>query len=109
MSFLESFRIAIDSLLANRLRALLTMLGIIIGVGAVIALVSFGQGVEGYVKKSFQSLGSNLLFAFTQIPPGGNPADVVPMTLSDAEAIGNPLYVPSIARIAPEYALFALV
>jgi putative ABC transport system permease protein len=46
MGILESFRLAISGLMANRLRSLLTMLGIIIGVGAVIGLVSFGQGFE---------------------------------------------------------------
>jgi putative ABC transport system permease protein len=109
MSFFESLRLALTALLANRLRALLTMLGIIIGVGAVIALVSFGQGVERYVKKTFQSIGSNLLFVFTQLPPGGNPGELKPMTVSDAEAISNPLYVPSVLRTASEYTVFAQV
>ena len=85
------------------------MLGIVIGVGAVIALVSFGQGVEKYVKERFQSLGSNLLFAFSSVPQGGNPADAKPMTMADAEAIANPLYAPSVVRAASEYAVFAIV
>lgn len=102
----ESFRIAITALTANRLRSLLTMLGIIIGVGAVIALVSFGQGVEGYVKQTFQSLGSNLLFVFSQAPRSGS-LDVRAMTNADAEAIANPLNVPSAARVAPQFSLFA--
>jgi putative ABC transport system permease protein len=109
MALIESFRLAITGLLANRLRAILTMLGIIIGVGAVIALVSFGQGVERYVKKTFQSIGSNLLFVFTQLPPGGNPAELKPMTIADAEAIGNPLFAPSVLRTASEYTVFAQV
>ncbi len=109
MTVLESIRIAIAGLAANRLRALLTMLGIIIGVGAVIALVSFGQGVERYVKQRFESIGSNLLFVFSSTPQGSNPGEVKPMTLADAEAIGNPLYVPSVARAAAEYAVFSIV
>ncbi len=109
MTILESIRIALSGLAANRLRALLTMLGIIIGVGAVIALVSFGQGVERYVKQRFESIGSNMLFVFTSTPQGNNPADVKPMTMADAESIANPLYVPSVARAAPEYDVFGLV
>ena len=64
MNLAESLRIAIDSLLINRLRAVLTTLGIIIGVGAVIGLVSLGRGVESFVQSEFQSLGSNILFVF---------------------------------------------
>jgi putative ABC transport system permease protein len=64
MTLTESIRIAIRSLLANKLRAILTMLGIIIGVGAVITLMSAGKGVEQLVEESFQSVGSNLLFIF---------------------------------------------
>jgi putative ABC transport system permease protein len=83
------------------------MLGIIIGVGAVIALVGFGQGVERYVKKQFESIGSNLLFIFTSVPPSGDPSRIKPMTMSDLDAIANPLYAPSVARASAEYAVFA--
>jgi len=48
-----------NDLLVNRLRAILTALGIIIGVGSVIGLVSVGRGVEGFVQSEFQSLGAN--------------------------------------------------
>ncbi len=109
MAIFESIRIALSGLASNRLRAVLTMLGIVIGVGAVIALVSFGQGVERFVKARFQSLGSNLLFAFPSIPQGGNAADAKPLTMDDAEAVANPLYAPSVVRAAPEYAVFAVV
>ena len=71
MNFAESARIAIDSLLVNRLRAVLTTLGIIIGVGAVIGLVSLGRGVENFVQSEFQSLGSNVLFVFSSAPASG--------------------------------------
>ena len=64
MTFGESIRIALRALLSNKLRAILTMLGIIIGVGAVITLMSVGKGVEQLVQESFQSIGSNLLFVF---------------------------------------------
>ncbi len=61
MLFNESFRMAITALMANKLRSLLTMLGIIIGVGAVIAMVSVGMGVRSNVQSSIASLGSNML------------------------------------------------
>ena len=62
MKIFEAIRIAMRALAANKLRSILTMLGIIIGVGAVIALMSIGRGVEKYVTDQFAGLGSNLLF-----------------------------------------------
>ncbi len=62
MSLLESFRLAFDALRANKLRAGLTMLGVIIGVMAVILLVSMGQGVTAEITGQVSGLGSNLLF-----------------------------------------------
>jgi putative ABC transport system permease protein len=66
--FTESVRIAINALFANKLRSLLTMLGIIIGVGAVIAMVAVGMGVTQRVTDSIASLGSNMLI----IRPGAS-------------------------------------
>ncbi len=109
MTILESIRIALSGLAANRLRALLTMLGIIIGVGAVISLVTFGQGVERYIKQRFESIGSNLMFVFTQAPPGGDSSKVKPVTLADYEMLANPAYAPSVQRVSGEYAVFAIV
>ena len=53
MKVIEAIRIAMRALAANKLRSILTMLGIIIGVGAVIALMSIGRGVEKYVTDQF--------------------------------------------------------
>jgi putative ABC transport system permease protein len=64
MSFLEAFRIATRALFANKVRSLLTMLGVIIGVSAVILLVAIGTGVQGEVTSTVQGLGSNVLFVF---------------------------------------------
>jgi len=61
MSILQAFKMAIKSILSNKLRSLLTMLGIIIGVTAVIALVALGQGATKSVTEQVQSLGTNLL------------------------------------------------
>jgi len=70
--FWESVLIALDGLQMNKLRSVLTMLGIIIGVGAVIAMVSIGLGVQQKVQNSIASLGSNLLIVTpgTNSPPG---------------------------------------
>ena len=71
MNLSENLRLALRALSANKLRALLTMLGIIIGVAAVITLLSVGQGVESFIVAEFEGLGNNLLFVF----PGQLEAD----------------------------------
>ena len=68
MLFTESVRIALTALFANKLRSILTMLGIIIGVGAVIAMVSVGMGVRSNVQSNIASLGSNMLI----VSPGSS-------------------------------------
>ncbi len=73
MNLAESFRIAVRALGANKVRSALTMLGVIIGVSAVILLVAIGTGVQGEVTGVVQGLGSNLLFVFPgQINTGGS-------------------------------------
>ena len=62
MNPIESVRVALRALGANKLRAALTMLGMIIGVGAVIALMSIGQGLQANVARQIGGLGTNLLF-----------------------------------------------
>jgi putative ABC transport system permease protein len=64
VNVVESFKIAIRALFANKVRSLLTMLGVIIGVSAVILLVAIGAGVQTQVTGAVQSLGSNVLFVF---------------------------------------------
>ena len=63
MSFSQSFRLAVKSLLTSKMRALLTMLGIIIGVAAVIVITSLGNGMQLYMNDQFEQLGSNLVQA----------------------------------------------
>ncbi len=62
MNILETFNTASTALFANKVRSILTMLGVIIGVTAVILLISIGRGVQNYITDQFQALGSNLLF-----------------------------------------------
>ena len=91
MRFLETIRIALDSLMRQKMRALLTMLGIIIGVGAVISMVAVGQGAQTAVEEQIASLGTNVLIIFpTSSMQGGvrSGAGSRPsLTLADAQAI----------------------
>ncbi len=104
MNVLESFRIAFSSLLANKLRAVLTMLGIIIGVGAVIALLALGNAIQGLVTNQLQGLGSNLIFVF----PGTSDPEInrrVPpaLTNDDVAALSDPLNVPAALAVGAQY------
>ena len=64
MNVLASSRIALRALRVNKLRSMLTMLGIIIGVGAVIAMVAIGSGAQARVAEQLQALGANMIFVF---------------------------------------------
>jgi putative ABC transport system permease protein len=110
MNISEYTRMALRALSANKLRSALTMLGIIIGVGAVITLLSVGQGVQNLIAKQLQSIGTNLLF----VVPGnlsnqdtrrgsqqGQMAELT-LTTADAEALTDPANVPDMAKVAPE-------
>lgn len=109
MSFWESFRIAISALLSNRLRSALTVLGMTIGVGAVIGLVSLGRGVEAYVASEFGALGSNLLVINSTRPASTTRTRIEPLTTVEALNIANPSVAPSVARVAAEYRLFGFI
>ena len=61
MNFTQSFRLAIKSLTTSKMRALLTMLGIIIGVGAVIVILSLGNGLTGMVQQQIDKMGINMI------------------------------------------------
>ncbi len=114
MSFTETLRIALRALTANKLRAVLTMLGIIIGVAAVIALMSIGRGVERFVTDEFQGIGSNLLFVFpggpeTQGPPQPGRNREKPLTNADVTVLSQSDRLPGVEAVAAEYTNFTLV
>jgi putative ABC transport system permease protein len=99
MNLLQSFVEALESLSANKLRSGLTILGIVIGVAAVIAMVSIGRGAEATITNSIEGIGTNLLFVFR-----GGSEDVrnpKPLTLGDANAIADPFQAPAVAGVAP--------
>ncbi len=101
MNLMESVRIAMRGLAANKMRAALTMLGIIIGVAAVISLLAAGQGVQAMVTESIQDVGSNLLFVQPGALEAGHRSRPPALTYGDAQAIADPLNVPSVAAAAP--------
>jgi len=106
MNITESIQIALRGLGANKMRSVLTMLGIIIGVGAVITLLSVGQGVEQLVTGSLQGIGSNLLFVapgnLDSLGPGGGRGGRGELTIRDADSIADPFNVPDAVAVAPE-------
>jgi putative ABC transport system permease protein len=106
---LESLQSALEGLIANKMRAGLTMLGVVIGVAAVIALLSIGQGVQESITGSITGAGSNLLFVAPGSfqmggveSPSGSAAS---MTYADALAIADSRNVPDAALVAPEFGM----
>jgi len=112
MNLITSLGVALQALAANKMRSGLTMLGIIIGISAVIVLVSVGQGVQAMVADQMQSVGSNLLF----VMPGElesssssmksnflRSANVSTLTLGDTNAIAASPDVPDVTTVAPEF------
>jgi putative ABC transport system permease protein len=108
MSILESMRLAFRALMANKLRSALTMLGIVIGVGAVITLMSAGEGVSVYIEEQFQGIGSNLLFVIpgsldeARAGPASMRGGTEELTNGDAEALRDPLRAPDVAAVSPQ-------
>jgi putative ABC transport system permease protein len=99
MSIYESLRTATTGLTTNKLRAALTMLGIIIGVASVVALMSIGEGVEATITGEIQGLGSNLLFVMADQPEDSTAP--VYLTTADASALADPFNAPALVAVAP--------
>ncbi len=101
IALLETVRMAVSTLKSNRLRSLLTMLGIVIGNSSVITLVGVGKGAQNLAENQLSNLGANVLF----VVPGNNdtrrrgvafPRNLV---LEDSNAIKE--QVPTVKRVAP--------
>ena len=88
---LASFRIALRALMVNKMRSALTMLGIIIGVGAVVAMIAVGSGAKARIEAQIASMGSNLIMVMSGSSTSGGMrfgAGTVPtLTAEDAKAI----------------------
>ncbi|MBD2356331.1 ABC transporter permease [Tolypothrix sp. FACHB-123] len=102
MNFLESIQMAGKTLLANKLRSALTMLGIVIGNASVIAMIGIGEGGQKYVSQQLESLGPNILFVLPGNQETQRISRDVPKTLvlEDAEAIAS--QVPTVANVTAE-------
>lgn len=99
MNSLASALLALESLTSNKLRSALTILGIVIGVGAVIAMLAIGTGAQNSITGSIEGIGTNLLFVIS-----GGSEDVrnpKPLTRSDAEAMMDGFQAPSVIGVAP--------
>lgn len=91
---------ALESISGNKLRSGLTVLGIVIGVAAVIAMLAVGRGAEESITGSISGIGTNLLFVFRG-DPGDNIRNPKALTLGDADALRDRFAAPSIEAVAP--------
>ncbi|HEY4409554.1 MAG TPA: ABC transporter permease, partial [Acidimicrobiia bacterium] len=103
---LDSLRVALRALRANRMRSALTMLGILIGTGAVIMLVSVGAGISDQVQAQIGKLGTNAVFVLNEKNAGGRDrggtiARQIKLTKADVRALSDPHRTPDVARISP--------
>src|SRR5258708_28275003 len=93
MNIGEAIRIALQSLWANKLRSVLTLLGVVIGVAAVIAVVTFVNGINGYVATKIFNLGADVFIDFKVSPAVTNVDPVLEgekrkdLTMADYEAV----------------------
>ncbi len=104
MNIIESFRISFRALLSNKLRAALTMLGIVIGVGAVIGMLAMGNGFQGFLTSQFDQLGIGTVYIVPFIDT--NRIDVeqtASLTSADALAIMQPGRSPAVQAMAIEW------
>ena len=90
---------ALSSLGANKLRTALALLGIVIGVAAVISTMSAGRGAQSEIISRIGALGANLLFVYPQQTPNGVQGT---LTLEDAYALLDPVSAPTVRQVAPE-------
>ena len=96
----DALRLALSALSRNLMRSILTMLGVVIGVAAVVAMVTIGTGATARITAELDDLGRNLMFARPgQMRPGASSADAPAFTLADAEALRAEL--PGLRAVAP--------
>ncbi|MDP7578640.1 MAG: ABC transporter permease [SAR202 cluster bacterium] len=103
MSPLTVLITALSSLGSNKLRTGLALLGIVIGVAAVISTMAIGRGAQEVITSRIQSLGTNLLFVRPESTGQNTPST---LTLEDASALLDPVFSPSVAAVAPELSTF---
>ena len=106
MTWADTFRTAYEAIIARRMRSVLTMLGILIGIAAVMLTVGLGQGAQQQVASAINALGSNLLV----VTPGsttsstgfrGGQGSATTLTAADAAMLSDPRVAPDVAAVAP--------
>jgi putative ABC transport system permease protein len=112
MNAMQTVRTALTALTVNKLRSSLTILGVVIGVAAVIALMALGEGTEVTIAQNIEALGTDLLFVNPAASSGGviiseggirgAQGSAMTFTLKDAEALADPTLAPSVLAVAPE-------
>lgn len=113
MNMIEAIRVAWEALLTHKVRALLTMLGIIIGVGSVIGMLAIGAGFEQYLSREFDRLGAGTIYISPNIDSQSNDnltnTANPHLTAADAYALNDPVAVPNISQVAVQYSTNAMV
>ena len=99
MRVIKYFGVAWQSIQAHRMRAILTMLGIIIGIAAVLVTVGIGSGAAASITERIESSGTNLL----TVSSGTRGSSSSTLTMADAEVLGNSERFPTIGGVAPQY------
>ena len=102
MKLIDTLKMATTTLMANKMRSSLTMLGIVIGNASVIGMIGIGQGAQQLASEQFESLGANVLFVIPGNRQSRRTTFETPNTLvlSDAEAIAS--QVPSVENVSPQ-------
>src|SRR5215470_6973767 len=103
MNLIAILKIAMRALGRNKMRSALTMLGIIIGVGAVIAMVSVGQGAQRMVQDQISSMGSNMLYVMpgNMMQGGASMGLGAASTLTDEDVNAIQREIPTVAHVSP--------
>jgi putative ABC transport system permease protein len=107
MKLWDCFATALRALLGNKLRSILTMLGILIGVAAVVSVLSLGSAQSAIVEESFATLGSNLIYVIPREGSVGAMVGEATLTVGDAEAIAR--QASSVVGVAPTAQTYAQV
>jgi len=113
MNIIETVKTSFRAIAANKMRSSLTVLGIIIGVAAVISLMSIGRGSQSAITANIESLGTNLLFvrsgATNTQGVRGAQGSLTTLTLEDAEALADSSLAPAVKAVAPQVQTFAQI
>ena len=103
MSILEYLMSSWQSLISNKMRSFLTILGIVIGVGAVVFLVAFGRGQQQQMNSIFENMGANAIYVSPTSRQFLGAGKQVPLTVEDATALTEVNKAPAVASVAPMY------